>query len=128
MAPSMRPWRLREAMTSRLISRPASLEISPLGDRLQISDGGQGEGLRPSEFGHVVPSEARGGADRRGEAGFGAERIAAGDEIEIAGAAAIGAEVILTLKPIEIPPVRLKLSSRWVLWQGLNLIRVEPVR
>jgi hypothetical protein len=30
MAPSMNPWRLSEAMTSRLISRPTSLEISPL--------------------------------------------------------------------------------------------------
>ena len=30
MVPSTWPWRLREAMTSRLISRPASLEISPL--------------------------------------------------------------------------------------------------
>ena len=29
IAPSISPWRLREAMTSRLISRPANLEISP---------------------------------------------------------------------------------------------------
>jgi hypothetical protein len=29
MAPSMSPWRLRAAMTSRLISRPASFEVSP---------------------------------------------------------------------------------------------------
>jgi hypothetical protein len=29
IAPLIRPWRFKEAMTSRLISRPASLEISP---------------------------------------------------------------------------------------------------
>jgi hypothetical protein len=29
MAPSISPWRFKAAMTSRLISRPASLEISP---------------------------------------------------------------------------------------------------
>jgi hypothetical protein len=35
--------------------------------------------------------------DRRGEAGFGAERIPAGDEGEIVGAAARGAEAIVDL-------------------------------
>ena len=41
--------------------------------RLQISDRRQGKGLGPRELGDVVPSEAgMGGADRRGEAGFGA--------------------------------------------------------
>ena len=89
MAPSIRPWRLRAAMTSRLISRPASLEISPLRHRLQISDRRQRKGLRLGELPNRIPCPSRmGGADRRGEAGFGAQRIAAGDEGEIVGAAA----------------------------------------
>jgi hypothetical protein len=76
-------------MMSRLISRPASLEISPPRHWLQISDRGQRKGLCPREHDHVVPSEAgRGGADRRREARFGTERIAAGDKGEIVGAAA----------------------------------------
>jgi hypothetical protein len=57
--------------------------------RLQISDRGQGKGLRPSDLGHVVPSQSgMGRKDRRYEAGFGAERIAAADEGEIVGTAA----------------------------------------
>ena len=76
-------------MMSRLISRPASLRNLPPRHRLQISDRSQGKGLRPGQFGNVVPSQSgMGGADRRGEAGFGAQRIAAGDEGEIVGAAA----------------------------------------
>ena len=76
-------------MTSRLISRPASLEISPRVHRLQIGDRGERKGLRPGQFGNVVPSQSGvGGADRRGEARFGAQSIAAGDEGEIVGAAA----------------------------------------
>ena len=75
-------------MTSRLISRPASFEIPPC-HRLQISDRGQRKSFRSSELGDVVPSEAgMGGADRRGEAGSGAQGIAAGDEGEVVGAAA----------------------------------------
>ena len=58
-------------------------------DRLQISDRRQGKGLRPGQFRNVIPSPSRmRGADRRGEAGFGAQRIAAGDEGEIVRAAA----------------------------------------
>ena len=58
-------------------------------DRLQISDRRQRKGLRPRELRDVVPSQAgMGGADRRREAGFGAQRIAAGDEGEVVRAAA----------------------------------------
>ena len=89
MAPSIRPWRLRAAMTSRLISRPASLRNLPPRHRLQISDRRQRKGLRPGELRDAVPSEAgMGDADRRPEPGLGAQRIAAGDEGEIVGAAA----------------------------------------
>ena len=89
MAPSIRPWRLRagDDVAADLPSRqPGNL---PPRDRLQISDRGQRKGLRPGQFRNVVPSQSgMGGADRRGEAGFGAQRIAAGDEGEIVGAAA----------------------------------------
>ena len=61
----------------------------PPRDRLQISDRGQRKGFGPGELGNVVPSPSgMGGADRRGEARFGAQRIAAGDKGEVVGAAA----------------------------------------
>ena len=48
----------------------------PPRDRLQISDGGQREGLGPGQFGNAVPSQSgMGGANRRGEAGFRVKRI-----------------------------------------------------
>jgi hypothetical protein len=46
---------LREAITSRLISPPSNLEISP-GHRLQITDRGQRKGFGPGQIRHVVPS------------------------------------------------------------------------
>ena len=76
-------------MTSRLISRPASLEISPLRHRLQISNRRQRKGLRLGELPDRIPCPTgMGGADRRREPGFGAQRIAAGDLNEVVRAAA----------------------------------------
>ena len=61
----------------------------PSRDRLQISDRSQREGLRPGQLGNVVRSKSRmRSADRRGEARFGVQRIAAGDKGEIVRAAA----------------------------------------
>ena len=89
MAPSIRPWLLERGndVATDLPSR--QLGDLPPRHRLQICDRGQRKGFGPGQFRNVVPSQSgMGGADRRGEAGFGAQRIAAGDEGEIVGAAA----------------------------------------
>jgi hypothetical protein len=63
----------------------ASRELGnlPPRDRLQISDGGQGKGLRPGQFRNVIRRPpGMGGANRWRETSFGAQRIAAGDKDE----------------------------------------------
>ena len=68
---------------------PRQLRDLPPRDRLQIGDRGQGEGFGPGQFRNVVPSQSgMRSADRRREAGLGAQRIAAGDERKVVRATA----------------------------------------
>ena len=79
--------RARDDVAADLASR--QFRNLPPRHRLQISDRRQRKGFRLGELPNRIPCPSgMGGADRRREAGFGAQRIAAGDEGEVVGAAA----------------------------------------